>query len=143
MYHMSVKQMQEMYLFNNERRARLLAEALHQPSKKAQLSFIVDYFLNNLPIDQIAKIDNVSPREVASFDYDFSYLEDYGADSVREKWHRNYGRSGYGVTLPPADVDIRTPEKAKIYPSFYALKLGTCAMFSAEIQRICHELEMR
>ena len=48
-----------------------------------------------------------------------------------------------GITLPAAD-DIRVGlEHISIYPTIYALKLGTCKMFANEIRRLCHDLNIK
>ena len=67
---------QQVYLFNNERRHSLLSEAQKQPSAAKKMQYVVDYFLNNLPANEIAKIDNVSPDKIKMFEYDYSFLDD-------------------------------------------------------------------
>lgn len=137
--YMSFDDMRDIYLFNNARREALLAEALKQPSATQQMQFVANYFLNNLPTEQIAKIDNVSPRDILPFKYDYSFLEDYATHMVREKESRRYNGSRFGITLQQADVDKRGKEKINIYPTTYSLKMGTCIMFAAEIQRFSHD----
>lgn len=145
MFHMSEKQMTNIYKYNNETRERLLKLALKEPTPKKRLEFVAKYFLNALPREITAEIDGVSANNVKPFLYDYSFLEDYDSAYAREKQVREYS-GGRGVTLPVADIDVRqtgnSKDKINIYPTIYALKLGTCKMLASEIQRFAHDFNI-
>ena len=136
---MNFKQCQELYQFNNARRAVLYAEAAKQGSPEQQIKFVADYFTNNLPIDVIAKIDGVSEEEVLPFKYDYSFLEDVKSDLNRLQESRRYDAHRSAVTLKSVDDDRRGSEHINVYPTIYALKMATCKMFASEIQRFAHD----
>lgn len=132
---MDVYQLHELYVFNNERRENLLKKALEKPTKFEQMQFVVDYFLNNLPLETIAEIDGVNPKVVFPFAYDYSFLEDYSSENSRVQHYREYKPGAFGYTLPMGDNDVRVRPPIKIYPSIFALKMATCQMFASEIAR--------
>lgn len=134
------KNMQEMYIFNNERRQKLLSEALKKSSPEQQLQFVADYFLNRLEPSIIAQIDGVDESKLMHFKYDYSFLEDYGSQEVRKKEVRKWAPYCFGTSLQQVDVDIRGDEHLKIFPAVYALKMGTCIMFASELQRFAYDL---
>ena len=136
---MSFQEMQNIYLFNCARRESLLAEALKKETPEMQMKFVADYFLNKLPLETIAQIDCVDEKQVIPFQYDYSYLEDYSSEQIRNRTVRKYGVGRYGTNLPQADVDNRNGDKIRIYPSMYAVKMGTCIMFASEVQRFSHD----
>lgn len=145
MFHMSEKQMANMYKLNQERRGKLLSLAQKEKTPQKKLEFVAKYFLNALPIETIALIDGVETDKIEPFLYDYSFLEDYSSNHIREKQVRECP-IGRGVSLPVADVDVRQTEngkdKIKIYPTIYSLKLGTCIMFASEIQRFAHDFQI-
>lgn len=145
MFHMSEKQMTNIYKFNQETRERLLNLALKMPTPKARMEFVAKYFLNALPVETMAEIDGVSINNVKPFLYDYSFLEDYGSAYGREKQIREYPL-GRGITLPVADIDVRktkdSKDKINIYPTIYSLKLGTCKMLASEMQRFAHDFNI-
>ena len=126
---------QQVYIFNNERRARLLSEAQKQPTSYKQMQYVVDYFLNNLPANEIAKIDNVSPDKIKLFEYDYSFLDDINEPFPRVQTREYYTSGKSVITLHQADVDCRNGKKIRIYPTIFALKKATCQMFANEIER--------
>lgn len=139
---MSDDQKRDIYLFNNNRRERLLIEASKENTKRAQMEFVVKYFLNKLNANIVAQIDETTESNIKPFKYDYSYLDDYASNDVRRKSVREYKRGRYGVTLPAADVERCGDDKLKVYPTIYALKQGTCVMFASEIARIAHKLNI-
>ena len=136
---MSFKEMHDIYVFSCERRQSLLDEAMKLETPAQRMQFVADYFLNRLDISQIAKIDGVEEKDVVPFKYDYSYLEDYGSDDIRRREVRRWGNHSYGFNLPQADVDNRKKEQVGIFPSTYAIKLGTCVMFASELQRFAYD----
>lgn len=139
---MNIRQMAEVYQFNNNRRQRLLDEAKKQPTKFEQLQFVVDYFLNNLPVETICQIDEVPLSKLKLFKYDYSYLEDYNEPYSRYQPSEEYAPGCYAITLPQADVDKRGKRQAKIYPTTFALKKATCQMFANEIERFAMDFDI-
>ena len=136
---MSFKEKHDIYVFNCERRQKLLDEAMKLETPAQRMQFVADYFLNRLDISQIAKIDGVEEKDVVPFKYDYSYLEDYGSDDIRRREVRKWGNHNYGFNLPQADVDNRRREQVRIFPAVYAIKLGTCIMFASELQRFAYD----
>ena len=126
---------QQVYIFNNERRNRLLLEAQKQPGISKKMQYVVDYFLNHLPANEIAKIDNVFPDKIKMFQYDYSFLDDNNEPFPRQQTREYYTPGRSALTLHQADVDSRSGKKAKIYPTIFALKKATCQMFANEIER--------
>lgn len=131
------------YEFNNSQRQKLLTAANTLPSPEKRLEFVVQYFINKLTPEETKKIDGVETTNPEPFLYDYSYLEDFGATTARQKKERRYNKFFTGVTLPMADIDRRGDEKINVYPTIFALKLGTCIMFAAEIQRFCHDFGIK
>lgn len=129
---MTEQEMHEIYLFNNERRSFLLSKALEKPTPFEQMKYVVDYFTNTLPAEEIMSIDDT--ENVIQFCYDYSYLEDYNATFGRMQFCRAYKQDTFGITLPMAITDIRQRD-LRIYPTIFALKLATCRMFASEIAR--------
>lgn len=127
-------EMAEVYIFNNERRDRLLQAANEQPTPFLKLKFVVDYFINNLSLEQIAKIDTVPIESVKLFEYDYSFLEDYNSSFSRIQKVYEYKPGVFAYTLTQADTDLRD-RTTRIYPTIFALKMATCQMFASEIQR--------
>lgn len=126
---------QQVYIFNNERRSRLLFEAEKQVSPAAKMKYVVDYFLNNLPASEIAKIDNVPTDKIKLFKYDYSFLDDQNEPFPRKQVSEFYAPGRSAITLHQADTDSRNGKKAKIYPTTFALKKATCQMFANELER--------
>ena len=137
---LSFEEKQEIYRINNTRREALLEEARKQSTPAAQIQFVADYFLNKLPKETIAKIDGTSPRNIKSFEYDYSYLDDMFSEQIRKQEAVEYAPGAKAITLPPAD-DFRVGnEHISIYPTVFTLKMATCIIFANEIQRFCREL---
>lgn len=130
---------QLIYKLNNQIREKLSNEAQKQNSPAEQIQFVADYFLNKLPVETIAKIDDVKKSEVRPFIYDYSFLDDFSSALIRTKKPRQYAGNFYTTTQGPADDARFGTEHIKIYPTIYPLKMGTCVMFASEIQRFCHE----
>ena len=67
---MNYFEMAEVYAFNNARREKLLNRANQFDTKLEKIKFVVDYFLNNLPINELLEIDEVEPLFLKLFEYD-------------------------------------------------------------------------
>ena len=134
--------MVDVYQFNNARRERLLNKAKEQATKLEQIKFVVDYFLNNLPMSDILEIDEVDPMCLKLFEYDYSFLEDHRASFPRKQVFEYYTPTKKAITLHQADNDIRNGKVAKIYPTIFALKKGTCKMFANEIKRFAMDFDI-
>ena len=136
---MTPREMHDIYVFNCTRREALLAAAMAQENPEDKMKFVVDYFLDKLDPSVVAEIDGVSEKKIMPFKYDYSFLKDYGGAGARMPETRMWGEYNYGFSLPQADNDIRGSEKIKIFPTVYALKMGTCISFASEIQRFAHD----
>ena len=136
---MNFFEMAEVYAFNNARRERLLNKAKAQGSKLEQIRFVVDYFLNNLPVSEILEIDCVDPTYLKLFEYDYSFIDD---SIPRKQTFEFYTPNKMAITLHQADNDKRNGKIAKIYPTIFALKKGTCKMFANEIKRFAMDFDI-
>lgn len=129
-------EMAEIYQFNIARRNALVEMAHKNCSSPVQkLEFVVNYFLNNLPIEIIAEIDGVSPDKVLPFEYDYSFLQGNNEQFTRDQKVRPYAPGKYAISISHADNDVRVKPAIPIYPSVYTSKMATCIMFACEIQR--------
>lgn len=139
---MNYFEMAEVYQFNNARREKLLNRAKQFDTKLEQIKFVVDYFLNNLPVSEILEIDCVDPLYLKLFEYDYSFLEDHKATFPRKQVYDYYTPTNKAITLHQADNDVRNGKVAKIYPTIFALKKGTCKLFANEIKRFAMDFDI-
>ena len=131
----------EIYKFNNNQRQRLLDAALKLNSPEEQLRFIALYMINGLPPEVIASIDNTTVKNIKDFKYDYSFLEDLSTNQNRQREVRPFcDDSGFATSLNQGDCLRCGKTQVRIFPSFYAVKMGTCVMFANEIKRFAHEL---
>lgn len=131
----------KIYEYNNMRRDRLIAKVEEQQSSIERIKFIVDYFTNNLNKETVAEIDNVQPNEVVDFKYDYSYVKGNETPFDRRSPFVSYPL-GRGVTISCVDRDVEVPGKPKIFPTIFALKMGTCIMFANEIKRLMSKIDI-
>ena len=136
---MNYFEMAEVYQFNNARRERLLDKANQLSTKLEKIKFVVDYFLNNLPLSEILEIDSVDPLYLNFFRYDYAFLDD---TIPRKQSPDYYNLTASAITLHSVDNDIRNGQRAKIYPTIFALKKGTCKMFANEIKRFAMDFDI-
>ena len=136
---MNYFEMAEVYQFNNARRERLLDKANQLSTKFEKIKFVVDYFLNNLPLNEIMEIDEVDPMFLTLFKYDYAFLDDI---IPRKQSPDYFNITDSSITLNAVDNDIRNGQKAKIYPTIFALKKGTCIMFANEIKRFAMDFDI-
>ncbi len=126
--------LQQVFMFNNARRQVILDFAHQKPTVYEQLKFVVDYFFNNLSIEETAMLDGVSTENVMPFIYDYSYAEDFQT-YARDQLGREYQPGAFCCSLPMAINDDRN-RHLNIFPSLYTAKMGTCIMFAHELARI-------
>lgn len=126
--------LQHVFLFNNSRRQNILDHAHQKPTVYEQLKFVVDYFLNNLSIEETAKLDSTTTEIVMPFIYDYSFVEDYKT-FARDQFGREYEPGVFCCSLPMAMNDDVNHDLC-VFPALFATKMGTCIMFANEIARI-------
>lgn len=131
----------KIYAFNNEQRDRLAEAASKFETPEEKLKFVALYFVNGLAPEVIAKIDGTSISSVQEFKYDYSFLEDLSSNINRKREVRNFcnGSGFLTTTLNQGDCVRCGKTQVRIFPSFYAIKMGTCVMFANEIKRFAHE----
>lgn len=132
---MNYQEMRDSYIFNNQRRERLLGFASKKNNNLDKLKYVVDYFLNKLPADEIAKIDNVPKASILPFEYDYSFLQGNREQFTRKQTPREYEKGKFAISLSHADNDLRVKPHIRIYPNVYTVKRGTCIMFASELKR--------
>ncbi len=131
----------QIYQFNNNQRQRLLDAATKLQSPEEQLRFIALYMVNGLPPEVTAEIDNTTTQNIKDFKYDYSFLEDMSVDYDRVRETRPFcDSSGFATSLNQGDCIRCGKTQVRIFPSFYAVKMGTCVMFANEIKRFAYEL---
>ena len=142
---MSPRQIGEILECNEKRRDNLLEMAKALDSKSARAQFVVDYFTNKLPKGTIASIDEVDANNISNFSYDYSFVK--GNESFEARTQKSVGFSysgGYvsGKTIMSTGNDLSIDGGPKIFPSIFALKMGTCTMFAHEMKRLMAELDV-
>ena len=68
------KYLTNIYKFNQKRREKLLSLAQNEKTPQKKLEFVAKYFLNSLPVEIIAEIDEVSADKVKPFLFRILYL---------------------------------------------------------------------
>ncbi len=142
---MSPRQIGAILECNEKRRDNLLEMAKSLDSESARARFVVDYFTNKLPKETIASIDEVEENKVSNFSYDYSYIKGNSMFETREQKSVGFSYSGgyvSGKTIMSTGNDIFIEGRPKIFPSIFALKMGTCTMFAHEMKRLMHELDV-
>ena len=140
MRYYSNKELSKIYQFNNKIRENLYDMALKCKTSEEQLRFVVLYMMNSLPETIVASIDETFPNSIIPFKYDYSFLEDHASLDIRERESRPFcNGSGYATSLNQGDCVRFGTDQVRIFPSFYAIKMGTCVMFANEIKRFAHE----
>lgn len=131
----------DVYKFNNKQRQRLVDAASKLKSPEEQLRFVALYMVNGLPPEVVAEIDNTSIKNIRDFKYDYSFLEDLASNHNRKREIRPFcDGSGLAPSLNQGDCLRCGKTQIRIFPSFYAVKMGTCVMFANEIKRFAYEL---
>lgn len=140
--HLSDEQKRKIFLFNNNRRELLKTEADKEESIEKKIQFIAKYFLNQLSPEQTSKIDGIDSAKIPPFTYDYSMLEDFSVTAPRKKMERGGCGIFSACSMSAVDIDRRGTDKIKVYPTIFALKMGTCQMFASEIQRFAHDFNI-
>lgn len=138
---MSNRQKEKVYKFNLQRRENLIKYLDTLDTTIDKVRFVVDYFTNRLPKEVVSKIDKVDESVVLDFEYDYSFINGKDTKYPRRQICRAYP-DGFGITLGSIgqDYEIDDITKPEVYPTLFALKMGTCIMFANEIQRIMYLL---
>ena len=122
---MDINMLTRIKLVNDKLREELIEEASKYKSDFDKFSFICSKFLKEYEFDYSVLL---SPNEIE------------GSRVVKTKTFDCDGRKVFGSTLKL--VDNGTKYEIAVCPSLHALKMGTCAYFSREIEVLCREFNI-